>query len=555
MKTLRDIVSKNSAVTVIIIEHNEYLINNADFIIDFGKRKETAVNSLELLSFDEWKQKKRGNALFFGKTIGSEISRKSGITEINSALDEFFSACVERFKGGLLKNSSQTARWIYGGYECSTIAPQIAIDLEDKLYSENTFLFEIADYVNHIIAENGQCYKKPFDFFDKNNLCTSCKGTGVISSYPFELCIEDDSQGLFDGLLKVEVMERLRNYNFSKIRFLFKEIKKELKMDLLKPFNSMTEKEKSVFLYGYFRKEFYDPKSKTSRFWQGLNSLIFKYMKPSKSALKESIKKARCDIVCPICGGSLLNHDEKFLIGGRDIRDIIRSDLSDETLSHIELTDELNAILGNAKLCADVSQFEHEKQVQLKLLEIMNASFYGYDIVLKNATPFRLLIDRYIRKISRFNKVILCDWGGIDRSKADILMDFAKYGIEVSSHIYELFGLKKINTEIKKIRKTFPCSYCDGKRILRDESIFENVDVTETPCTACGQSGVSPDGLKQEIHGAPVETWLFGSLRDVFKNIPPEIADIKVSSTISDLNKWELSVILNCIENKRLGKK
>jgi hypothetical protein len=229
--------------------------------------------------------------------------------------------------------------------------------------------------------------------------------------------------------------------------------------------------------------------------------------------------------------------------------------LSDETLSSIEFTDELKTMLGNAKLCADVSQFERGKQVQLKLLEIMNASFYGYDIVLKNAAPFRLLIDRYIRKISRFNEVILCDWGGIDRTKVDMLMDFAKYGIETSSYIYELFGLKKINTEINKIRKTFPCGYCDGKRILREESIFENVDVTETPCTACGQSGVSPDGLKQEIHGSPVETWLFGSLRDVFKNTPPEIADSKVSSTISDLNKRELSIILNCIENKRLGKK
>ena len=70
--------------------------------------------------------------------------------------------------------------------------------------------------------------------------------------------------GLWDGLLHPDVMKELKRYNYSKIKFLFKEIKKESGLDLSIPFDDMSEMEKKTFLYGYWKSTFYDTEKNLS---------------------------------------------------------------------------------------------------------------------------------------------------------------------------------------------------------------------------------------------------------------------------------------------------
>ncbi len=158
------------------------------------------------------------------------------------------------------------ARLIYGEYESNKIAPVIAIDLERHLYSQYSFLYEIAGLINHIIAAHPTNKDtRSFDFFSQENHCPSCSGRLEIEKFDFELVIQDKNVSFWDGLLHPDVMEVLKYYQHSKLEFLFEEIKNELGQDISKSYNDMTEDEKHTFLYGYWKKSFYDKATKSSK--------------------------------------------------------------------------------------------------------------------------------------------------------------------------------------------------------------------------------------------------------------------------------------------------
>lgn len=76
----------------------------------------------------------------------------------------------------------------------------------------------------------------------------------------------------------------------------------------------MTEEEKHTFLYGYWEKSFYDKASKSSKKWEGFNLIIGRYIVISKSLIKEQMKESKEMVVCPICHGTVLNHQKKTCI-------------------------------------------------------------------------------------------------------------------------------------------------------------------------------------------------------------------------------------------------
>lgn len=104
----------------------------------------------------------------------------------------------------------------------------------------------------------------------------------------------------------------------------------------------------------------------------------------------------------------------------------------------------------------------------------------------------------------------------------------------------------RISTQLNKIKKTHPCAYCKGKGVIKENSIFEGVDTTETVCTSCGATGISQDGLNLLVEGIPVSTWLFGKLSDLntIKEINSQLAELPLMKKIKDLNKIELLSIV-----------
>lgn len=546
--TIRKVIAETTA-TILMIEHNKFLINNADFIIDFGKRSDEIISVLDIRK-NTYTNSMPTTEKQSVKTITGLIRTKKGIKYLKNHNEATFFTAENQFKGGVLKQISPTAQWIYKDYTTLPIKPIIAIDFEKNLYSQNTYLFEISDYVNNITQKYFHENILDFDLLNKNNQCLCCKGKSRITVFDIDVVIQDKTKGIWDGLFKSEVMTELKRYNFSKIKFLFKEIKKEKKYVLDKSFDKMTVDEKNVFLYGFWDKDFYDSQKQTHRMWRGILFLIQKYMRESKSMIKEVIKENSHSIVCPICHGSIIKSHDTYVVGEKDIRAVLTGSIEEnlEILKKIPLTEEISKITGpNAKLNDDVATYPLEKQVYLKCLELKNSDLYGFTIVLNNINPFKEVAFKYLDEVAKNNEIVVCDHEGVTLTKTDIIKKYFSSGkLKKLTYIYEMANYTRISTQLNKIKKTHPCAYCKGKGVIKENSIFEGVDTTETVCTSCGATGISQDGLNLLVEGIPVSTWLFGKLSDLntIKEINSQLAELPLMKKIKDLNKIELLSIV-----------
>ena len=429
------------------------------------------------------------------------------------------------------------------------------LDFEGNLYSNHTFLFETASAINAILKQSSASQIRHYDYYDQENLCKCCRGTGQVSSFDFEALITDADAPFWDGMIHSDVMKELKRYNYSKIKFLFKEIKKESGLQLDKPYSQMDEKERTTFLYGYWDNTFYDASKKTQRQWQGILHLISKYMRSSVSPLKKLIKDSSYSAPCPICGGSLLHHASHLEIRGIELRNLLSRPLA-ELLPVFpdvpQLSDFAQVLGGAATLDMDVSTLSGEEQVCLKCLEASYAKFYGFTFAFKNLAPFYQRVRPYVERLAMDNHVIMLDWEGITETKDAILARLkAENKISADTYCYELIGMKKIMTEINGIRKKEPCPYCKGSKVLRDESIFEGVDMTETPCMSCGQTGINEFGLDTDLMGYPVRLWLSGTLRDMKGDTAEILAGIPLCAKIRDLNKSQLYAVKKYLEDTK----
>lgn len=547
MNVLRKIV-EDPKKTILLIEHNAYLLRNSDYIIDFGKRKFEPITSLTVTASNLWYSNYEKKQLVYEGSISSMIeTNKFGLKHIYDEPTKLFSIYDHQFKGGLLKNLSPTARWIYKDYQADTVLPIIAIDFEGNLYSSNTLLFEILNITSAIINLSGTNDISSFDILSSDNRCVCCKGNGEIESFDIDNIIKDRNCSFGNGLLVDDVMLALKNYNLSKFSFFFKEIKKVSKYDLTKTYTDMSDVEKNIFWYGYWEKSFYDSNKKTQRVWKGLVYLIKKYMKSSKSIYKNVINASKYKLTCPICEGIILNHKKELLIDNKELRVILSGTIGEswDILGRVELFKRLSQILGkNIPLNFDISKLPQHKQVALKALELEVSSLYAYTIALKNSLPFEDEIKLSIESIAKNNEVICIDYKGVAITKEALLTNYFNKGKKKrKSFVYEQFGFKKISTEINSIRKSNPCPVCGGKGVLREESIFEGVDITETPCTACKKTGISKDGYRKMVQGIAVSDWLFGTVDILNMNINDDLRKIPLMCKIEDLDKYQLMAL------------
>lgn len=543
MKKLRQL-QENLPITVLIIEHSEFVIRCCDLVFDFGKRKNDVVTEVLCFPVKEW-NRSRSRSQEAHPSVKSMIPcPETGITIIADDVDSAFADYDTMFKGGIMKNYSSTAQWIYKDLSVDEIRPVVSLDFEGNLYSSRTFLFETASTINAILKQSGARQVRHYDYYDQDNLCKCCRGMGQVSSFDFEGLITDPDAPFWEGMFHPDVMKELNRYNFSKIRFLFKEIKKESGLQLDKPYSRMDKKERNTFLYGYWDNTFYDASKKTQRQWQGILHLVSKYMRSSASPLKKLIKDSASSVPCPICAGTLLHHAPNLEIRGMKLRDLLSCPL-DEMLSVFpdvpQIGDFSQLLGGTVTLDADVSTFSKEKQACLKCLEAYYARFYGFTFAFKNLAPFYHRARPYVEQIAMGNLVMMLDWDGITETKDAILARLkAENRLGSETYCYELIGMKKIMTKINEIRKKEQCPYCKGSKVLRDENIFEGVNVTETPCMSCRQTGINELGLDTDLMGHSTRLWLSGTLKDAKADTPEVLADIPLCARIRDLNKRQL---------------
>jgi len=549
------VILQDESVSILMIEHNAYMLESSDFIVDFGKRQTQPVQHLDVVSHDDYYRQKDHSDNVAPLQISSTLRSRNGINYLKDDQIAYFKNAENVYKGGILKSLSPIARVIYGEYESETIAPVIAIDLERHLYSQFSFLYETGGLINHIVAAHPTNKDtRSFDFYYQENHCPCCSGRRVIEKFDIDVVIQDKIVPFWDGLLHPDVMEVLKYYQYPKLQFLFDEIKNELGHDISKSYNDMTEAEKNTFLYGYWEKSFYDKAGKASRIWEGFNIVIGRYMSISKSSIKEQMKASKEMITCPVCHGTVLNHHKKLKFGETDIREIINQPIDQviKAVGSLPELEKLKSIVGgDLSLAEDISLLPRETQVALKMYEIEQASFVGYEVVLQNVLPFWESIKGNIETISNKNLITICDFANVSETRDTIIDKYFTNGkYKKLTYVYEAFGYKKIVTLINKVKASNPCPFCKGKKVISEDNLHDGVYKLSIPCVSCYASGINDEGRKEIVEGIDVQTWLTGKVSDVVSEslLTEAVADIPIFNRIRELNKRDMMAVYECLE-------
>ena len=525
---LREIIQTNGS-TVWMIEHNEHLLSCADHVVDFGKRRSKPVTSLSVLPYETWsKVRLNAPAAVARIRIPSAIPERTGLSFTTLPNDgaALFQKAKNDFQGGLLKELSPTARWVYGEIPGEQFEPVVAIDLEeDVLYSPRTFCFDVLDLAGRIVKLSGQPedHLRFFDFHDRELQCKACKGTGEMATFDHATVVANENRPFWEGLLQKSVMEALRSYNYAKIRFLHRELKRSMDIDLAKAPGDMSEAERRVLWYGLWDRTFFEKQKGSYYLWRGLNHLIQKYMRSSSSPIKEQMRKTSHRICCPICNGTILFHGRPLAVKGHDIRELLSLPLKRLRA----LFPEIPVIAALAELLppetradSDLALLDRPTQVRLKLFELAERDLFGFRIVFDNLLPFITEQDPLLQKISTHNEVLICDDKSITKTRERIIEELSADGLKRTSFVWEGIGYVGVGTELSKLRKQHACAFCDGKGRFEVESPDDTVDVVVVACTSCGGRGVSERGLKSSVQGYPAKTWLFGRVSDISPEHP-----------------------------------
>ena len=109
---------------------------------------------------------------------------------------------------------------------------------------------------------------------------------------------------------------------------------------------------------------------------------------------------------------------------------------------------------------------------------------------------------------------------------------------------------KKLVTQINKIKKSHPCPFCKGKKVISEDNLHDGVNKLTIPCVSCNASGINDEGLQEVVEGIVVETWLNGKVSDVVAEglYTEAVADIPIFNRIRELNKRDLMAVYQCLE-------
>ncbi len=527
---LKNILREYKNITFISIEHNECVINNADYIMDMGKRREK-INDLSFIENHLKVENKQVNKKFTSKLARNRVELT-------------FEEAKKQYKN-LLKIYSKTAEWIYSDihYE-KNLNPVIAIDFEnDNLYSKNTRLYETLNIYPLILQKINKNYSI-FNLTDKSNVCKLCKGYGDIESLDFDFIFQDTSKSLFNGLISNEIVEVIKPYNLDKVKSLFRAIKKDFGFDLNKAYDKMTTEEQNILKYGFLNKKFIFKSKKGTSYltWRGLNHLINKYLRTYKknNQLKEKLKSTLSTIECPKCNGNLFNHNKDTLIDNIPIRDYLKqksSSILNEVLEK-ELLEIFVSKIGDIPLNKDISTLDKIKQIYLKLFEIIVYSIQNYHIHIKNISDYIEKDNKLLNLIAMNNLVYLHDDFSIKEAKEELIKKvIKKYSLKMSSMVYEVFNInsQKFKKQINSLKKSSPCPICKGKGKFIIENPINELDTETIQCSKCNGIGIDKDILmKNKFNNLSLWEIYYGS-----KN------GIKLNRKITSLNKEELKRLLD----------
>lgn len=545
------ILVENPANSIWMIEHNPYLLANSDFVIDFGRRSTELITTLDVLPQSVWRMRTTSQTLpDFVVKVSGQLQHKICLSIGEGTPEQRWQAfrrAQKAFYGGLMKNLSATAAWIYGDYHSDEHTPTIAIDMEeDLLYSQHTFLYELLDLAGRLQQASGLPAESlhPFDIMRSAVLCRSCKGKGIITAFDSKLVVIDDTKGLWNGLLHPDVLKAIKGYNFSKIKNLFREIEKSLGVRLDQTHSLMDEYTRKILWFGLWDRSFRDKTKNTNYRWMGLNHLILKYMRTSPSILKAEIHSSRHNKICPCCDGTTFSHSRALVVRGHDIRELLQLPLDHLTALFPDITilEELAELLPKGTPAnADIYSFPRSQQVKIKLFELAHKSFFGYRIFLNNVLPFIDADDPILLALASENEVIVCDDLSFTLTKKEWLSSLECAGLEKGMAVHQALGFKDVDKQLNRLKRSNPCPYCNGKGRFMVDNPEGDLDQVAITCDYCNGSGIGRQDQETPIHGFPARIWLEGSIDDVNPSVDADLCGVRLIERIQLLPKHRLS--------------
>ena len=174
-----------------------------------------------------------------------------------------------------------------------------------------------------------------FSFNAPYGACPDCKGLGIKLQIDPDLVIPDKSLSINEGCIKT-LSDDQENMDYKKLEC----VCKHYKIDMDKPFNKLTKKQKEMILYGsdeiiHFN---YQTKSgnimNSKNIYEGIiNNLQRRYMETSSTWIREWLENYMIEYECDTCKGARLNDDVlQVKVGNKNIHEV--TTLSIEKLSY-----------------------------------------------------------------------------------------------------------------------------------------------------------------------------------------------------------------------------
>ena len=150
-----------------------------------------------------------------------------------------------------------------------------------------------------------------FSFNAPYGACPDCKGLGVKLQIDADLLIPDKEKSISKGCIKT-LTDDPEGIDYKKLEC----VCKHYKIDMTKPWKSLTKKQQNVILYGSDEVIHFAYSSKSGNkynsrdFYEGIvNNLERRYMETSSTWIREWLENYMVEHTCETCHGARLNDD------------------------------------------------------------------------------------------------------------------------------------------------------------------------------------------------------------------------------------------------------
>ncbi|WJP98322.1 excinuclease ABC subunit UvrA [Macrococcus bovicus] len=244
------------------------------------------------------------------------------------------------------------------------VKPNIESRLADSLQNalelaEGNVVIDVIGDKEMKFSENHACPKcgfsidelepRMFSFNSPFGACPSCDGLGTKLTVDLSLVIPDESVSLADGAL-VPWQPISSEYYPSLLR----QTAKHFKIDMKKPFNKLTQKERDIILYGSpelitykFRQDNGVSRSRTMAYEGIVNNIDRRFHDSPSDFTREQMRKYMTEEVCETCEGYRLNQQAMAVkINDEHIGQVVKRSIGQalQYYEEIELTEKENVI-------------------------------------------------------------------------------------------------------------------------------------------------------------------------------------------------------------------